>query len=617
MRIRPIRASLMWTFAAFVLLALGLLGSVSLYFFKATLLETARDNSTSLAKELARVIENYVVYMDDIALVVMNDEGVRSYLADPARSEAATKRRVSAFLSSIRSVRKDIDGIFLVPGPTAAAEGGAGRIDASLVVASAPGGGVNRDFDFGARLGELQSRARPGSGPIVSASRVESLVDGRYPWVVSLLRRVPGGAGWIQVDLNYAIIEDLCRDIQLGKSGYVFIVDATGDIVYHPRQQLVYGGLRTERIPEILALHGGSLSVRVDGRDVLYSAVGTQRTGWTVVAVSRIDELFAGANRAEYTFIMLAIACFAVSVLASSLVSTRISRPIESLRRSMQAVESGNFDIDITVNCRNEVWELARDCDIAVKKVRDLIEENSRDAEQKRLLELRALQAQINPHFLYNTLDSIIWMMELGETGKAIDVTSALAKFFRLGINRGSEVIAIRTEAEYLETYLSIQKTRYEKRLDYEISFDPAIQGLRILKLLVQPIVENAIYHGIKNKEGPGLVRVMGRLEGNVVVIRVDDDGVGMSEAQLAELRRSLAEGASAGTRPAGEGGEKRERPAPVLDVAHSFGVGALNVQDRIRLYFGPDYGLSYESRAGLGTTATLRIPVMPAEVAS
>ena len=264
----------------------------------------------------------------------------------------------------------------------------------------------------------------------------------------------------------------------------------------------------------------------------------------------------------------------------------------------MQEVEKGNFDIDITVESDNEIFQLARDCDIAVKKVRDLIEQNRKEGEQKRLLELRALQAQINPHFLYNTLDSIIWMIELGENDEAIDVTSSLARFFRLGISRGSEYITIRTEIEYLETYLSIQKTRYKNKLDYELCFGPELYECRILKLLVQPLVENAIYHGIKNKESPGVVRVSGEREGNALVIRVVDDGVGMDSGRLELLGRRLAN-------PGGrDADDESTRPS-------SGGVGVRNVQERIRLCFGSEYGLSFESRPGQGTTALIRIPIV------
>ena len=251
----------------------------------------------------------------------------------------------------------------------------------------------------------------------------------------------------------------------------MFILSHSGDIVYHPRQQLIYGNLKSERIPEILTLRDGNLRTVVDGRPILYTVVSSKDTGWVVVAVSYLDELFRASREAEYVFLMLSLLVLVGAVAAGMAVSSNISRPIESLRRSMQAVENGNFDIDITVNARNEVYQLARDCDIAVKKIRDLMAQNREEQEIKRKLELRSLQAQINPHFLYNTLDSIIWMIELGENERAIDMTSSLARFFRIGISRGEETISVTTEIEYMETYLGIQKQRYKDKLSYEILF--------------------------------------------------------------------------------------------------------------------------------------------------
>jgi two-component system sensor histidine kinase YesM len=594
MRIRRIQSTLVRAFALIVVMTIALLGTVSLNFFRKTLVDSAKQSTMQFAAQLSRIVDNYITYMNDIALVVMEDQDVRAYMAAPAASSGRDRSRIALFLGSIREVRKDIDGVFLVPSPRATA-----GATPAYVIASSPGAKVNPDYDFGRFASASAAAGLRGDSPFVSSAHVENMIDGRYPWVISLVRELAGGdgsaLGYIQVDLNYAIIEDLCKDIQLGSSGYVFILDKTGDIVYHPRQQLIYGNLKTERIPELLALREGFLTSDVDGRDILYTAKSSGRTGWIIVVVSYFSELLAGSRRAIYTFVLLAILCFTVSVFVSSFVSVRISRPIEALRRSMQEVEKGNFEMDITVECSNEVYQLARDCDIAVKKVRDLIEQNRKDSEQRRLLELRALQAQINPHFLYNTLDSIIWMVELGENQRAIEVTSSLARFFRLGINRGSEIITIRTEIEYLETYLSIQKTRYKDKLDYEISFQPELYGSRILKLLVQPLVENAIYHGIKNKESPGVVRVYGEKEGAAMIIRVSDDGVGMDAERLDALRRSLSEP------PAYEAEAETSRG----------GVGVRNVQERISLYFGSEYGLAFESTLGAGTTAIVRIPLV------
>ncbi|HVP19762.1 MAG TPA: sensor histidine kinase [Spirochaetia bacterium] len=582
MKIRRIQDTLIRAFSALIVFALLLLGFLAYYYLHKILIQNAEETTMQLVSQLNRVIENYISYMDDIALMAVNNEDVRGFIGNRGADSPGLRAKIEKSFEAIRTVRRDIDSVFVITRD--------GR-----AIAATQGGGLNPTVALRERFAELSAGVVPDR-PSVSSAHVENLVESRYPWVISLVRAVraePSGAsmGLIQVDLNYEIIARLCRNIQLGKSGYVFILNHAGDIVYHPRQQLIYGNLKTELIPEILSLNGGNLSAVVDGRAILYTAVSSRETGWEVVAVSYLDELFSASREAEYYFIMLSLLVFMGAIGVAFLISFNISKPIESLRRSMQAVESGNFDIDITVNARNEIFQLARDCDIAVKKVRDLIEQNRREQELKRKLELRSLQAQINPHFLYNTLDSIIWMIELGESDRAIDMTSSLAKFFRIGISRGSETISVRTEIEYVQTYLEIQKQRYKDKLSYEIIFAPELSDHQILKLLIQPLVENAIYHGIKNMEGPGLIRITGSLDDGAIVIRIRDNGVGMRAEQLDALRDGL------------------------IEPNHANGVGVRNVQERIHVYFGLDYGVSFESTPGAGTVATIRIPVIAGDV--
>jgi two-component system sensor histidine kinase YesM len=581
-KFHSIQNTLIRAFAALIVFTILLLGAISLYFLRETLVQNAESTTTQLVNQMNRVIENYVKYMDDIALVTAKNEDVRAFMENPAADSPALRLKINQSFRAIRSVRKDIDSIFLI------------TRDGRAIAATQGEGHLNPSVDLESRFREIHEGLKPGF-PAVSSAHVENLVDDRYPWVISLARGMPAAAdarsvGIIQVDLNYEIIADLCRNIQLGTSGYVFILDGKGDLVYHPRQQLIYGNLKSERFSDVLALNGGYLRTVVDGREVLYTAASSSQTGWTVVAVSYPDELFSSRRHAEYYFLMLALLSFVTAIGAAHLISTTISKPIGKLRRSMQAVESGNFDIDITVQTSNEIYQLAQDCDIAIKKVRDLIEQNRKEQELKRALELRALQAQINPHLLYNTLDSIIWMIELGENQNAIDMTSSLAKLFRLAISKESEMISIRNEIEYVEAYLAIQKQRYKEKLSYEISFSPELYGLKIMKLLIQPLVENALYHGIKGMDGPGHIKIIGSREDSAVVIRVGDNGVGMS----AEILDALNEGN--------------------VEPSTSGGVGVKNVQERIRLSFGPEYGVRLESSPGEGATAVVRIPVIPGE---
>lgn len=571
MKIRTIRSTLIQAFSLVIVLSIVVLGVFSLFIFQRTLVNNSLDSTQQLIAQLNRVLDSYISYMDDIALVVLGNGDTRELMAD-SRPRRDLESRVSRLLESIRTVRRDIDSIFLFA-------------DDTRVLSSDPERRVN-PFLSARRLGWFLPLKEPGAQSVISAARVENLFADRYSWVVSLVRG-DKRRGRVQVNLNYAIINDLCRAVQLGATGYIFIINAKGEIVYHPRQQLIYSGIRSEPIDRILELRNGSVPLHIKGRDAFYSTVTSDQTGWTVVAVTYLDEIFYNSRDIEYFYLMIAIGSFLLAVVFAWGVSRKVSLPIEELRSIMQRVETGNFDLEITVHANNEIYELARDCDIAIKKIRDLLAQNQREQEIKRKQDLLMLQSQINPHFLYNTLDSIIWLVELGKYPEAIEMTVSLARFFRFGISKGSEIISVGDEIEHIRCYLTIQKMRYQSKLEFSLDIQPGVSSCRCLKLLLQPLVENAIYHGIKNRESGGVIRVEGYCLEDTVVLRIHDNGIGMDAAMIHAL--SL--------------------PEPDLPGSPVVHIGVRNVQERIRLYFGEPFGLHFASAPGEGTVVTIILP--------
>jgi two-component system sensor histidine kinase YesM len=576
-------------FTVLIVIAIVTIGVFSFYLFNDTLRRNSLDNTYQVVTQLNRVIDTYISYMDDISLFVIYNLDVRNYIraafnerAVPGRDptsidRSAMKEKITSLFQSTISVRKDIQSIMLM-------------LDNKQIVTNQLGDKINPYAEW------IPAADSTGAASLLSASLsssyVQDIIAGKYPWVITLSRdvwseRTNVHRGMLLVNLNYRVIEELCSDIQLGKSGYVFIISHTGEIVYHPRQQLIYSGLKSELIDRVKDTPNGHLTMEVDGREVLYTLKTSQYTGWTVVGVSYLDELFYNRSDLEYYFAIIAISCFFASVIISFFISMRITRPIEVLRRSMQAVERGNFDIDIAVNSSAEVNGLAQDFGIAIKKIKELIVQNAQESEQKRKHELKALQAQISPHFLYNTLDSIIWMMECGENEDAIVMTSTLAKFFRLGISKGGDIITVQDEIDHLNCYLTIQKMRYKDKLDFLVDVNPRICTYRTLKLLIQPLVENAIYHGLKTQDRIGMLKVLGDKEGDDLIFKVIDNGTGMTGQELSRLNNSPPTAKGLG------------------------GVGVTNVQERIRLYFGASYGVTFESARGEGTVATIRLPAL------
>ena len=253
----------------------------------------------------------------------------------------------------------------------------------------------------------------------------------------------------------------------------------------------------------------------------------------------------------------------------------------------MAKVQEGDFETaDVEVVSGNEIGSLTTSFNVMTHRIQELMEQNIYEQKEKRKSELKALQSQINPHFLYNTLDSIIWMAEGKKNEEVVLMTASLARLLRQSISNEDELVPIGQEVEYARSYLTIQKMRYKDKLEFQIDVAPEISNIMIIKLVLQPIIENAIYHGLKYKESIGLLIVHGYAQDNHAVLEIIDNGIGMDEETLEHIF------------------EKHKVNY------HSNGVGVYNVQKRLQLYYGSDYGITYKSRVGEGTMATITIPM-------
>lgn len=271
-----------------------------------------------------------------------------------------------------------------------------------------------------------------------------------------------------------------------------------------------------------------------------------------------------------------------------SLFSKRITEPIEELCGHTRELAKGKLECNAPTSNITELQVLSDQYNQMVIQIRKLIDNIKLEQEHQRQTELQLLQSQINPHFLYNTLDAIVWLAEGRQHEKVVQMITAFSSFLRIGLNKGHDFIRIREEAEHVRSYLEIQHFRYEDILEYEIEIDPAISGYYILKLMLQPIVENALYHGIKNKRDKGFLKVSGWEEKGVVIFQIEDNGIGMKPEKLEQVRRLVSQ-------------------EQTLNRSENFGMA--NVAERIRLNYGAEYGLLIESEYGKGTVVTVRLP--------
>jgi two-component system sensor histidine kinase YesM len=312
----------------------------------------------------------------------------------------------------------------------------------------------------------------------------------------------------------------------------------------------------------------------------------SEKTGWTVVGVANINELFVNREETQTIYLESALLLLLSAFVIAVLFSDKLAKPITALKLSMKEVEKGNFDgVKVVRRGEDEIGMLYNSFYAMTEEIQNLMEDKSRSQKEKYRLELRALQAQINPHFMYNTLDSIVWMAEGGNNKEVVIMTSTLGKLLRQSISNEEEFVTIEREVDYAKSYLIIQKMRYTDQLTFEIEVDPAIYNYKIVKLTLQPLVENAIYHGIKYKETMGKIVITGKETEEGILIQIIDDGIGMEEETLNHIF------------------DKKKR------INKNNGVAVENVNRRLKLYYGENYGLQYESKLNVGTIVSIFLP--------
>lgn len=417
--------------------------------------------------------------------------------------------------------------------------------------------------------------------------------------------------GVVLIDLKLRVIAETVKDVRLGKTGYLMVMDDSGENIYAPPHPLVRQ-IRKEWFGDNAA---GTFPKDIDGNRIQFIYRKSSFTGWTTIGVFSSREAVMAVREVRFYLVSFVFMVCMLGITASYFVSHSISLPIRQLMSFMQKAESGDLTIRHVGRRNDEIGLLGQSFNRMLAKINQLISLVESNERQKREAELRILQAHIKPHFLYNTLDTIHWLSRKHGAQEVADVVESLSKLFRLGLSKGQEMISVLDEIDHVESYLKIQKTRYQEKLHYEIDWDPAVLDWQVMKLIIQPIVENAIYHGIKERRGPGHIRVEVSTDKRVLIIRVSDDGQGFEAEKLRTLRHKL-DSVAAKLEDRSSLDRKEEKSRAVIESysRQTGGYGLLNVHERIRLTYGSPYGLSVESEWGKGTTVTIVHPIVKRE---
>ena len=524
--------------------------------YRRAIVQNAR---TSSAQAVTQVSNTVASYLEDM------DQAMDSVTQTLGQSAARRDSMLEAFLN----FRPDVVAVTSYDGAGSLLDCWAQGRDPKEKIA------VNLSFDY--------DQARRTADSFMTAPHVETIFDRYYPWVVTMTARLDEGgeAAWVSLDLSFSSLSSYINNVGIGTRGYCFLLDAGGNIIYHPQQQLIYSGLKSEDTAALAALEDGVY----DNGTVITCVNSVEDSGWRVVGVSYVDEL-VDRNMAEMMQLSALLGALVLggAVLTSWLLSRLLGRPLRGLAAAMESFEkdADHFTYH-PVGGTREVQELSASFSHMVGRIQQLMVTVRQEEVNLRKTELKALQAQINPHFLYNTLDSIAWMCEQGQNADAVRMVHALARLFRISISKGHELIPIAREIEHAESYLQIQKYRYKNRFTYHFEVDPGCLDYLCNKITLQPIIENAINHGLDLMVEEGHITVQVCPDGQDILFRVRDDGVGMTPEQVAAI---LNKGPSDRT-----------------------GIGIKNVNDRLKIYFGKQYGLRIDSVPDEGTCVEIRMP--------
>lgn len=423
-----------------------------------------------------------------------------------------------------------------------------------------------------------------GGMPSLTSARMQNFNMDKDHWVISLSQEMKTSDGThlgvLVMDFKYSVIEDYLQMVDLGKGGYRYILNSNDEVVYHHDTSYFVAGKKKDALIQMSHMDVGYDAAM----NVLIHKYPIEGTDWTLYGVATLDNLEVIKRQLIETIIFVGGIGLLGMFLVGLYLASQVTGSIKRLEEAMASIDDDLSQEMLVLDGTTEIVSLAEHYNDMLTRIRDLMADVSTKEQAIRAYELNVLHSQINPHFLYNTLDTIVWMAEFGNSEKVIHITKALARFFRLSLSGGSEMTTIENEVDHVRQYLFIQKERYGEQLNYKIDLEEGLEAISIPKIILQPLVENAIYHGIRQLERPGQIKVEVHKTGANIEMMVTDNGEGFD------------------TNNTTKGSERGE--------VKLGGVGLKNVDQRLKLLYGKEYGVNVDSVIGEGTRIKLTLPI-------
>ena len=534
-----------------------ILSAYSLYFNRVTNQATTQMDATS-----NQVLKNYESYFDSV--VSVSDSILSTY---NSIDEDKQKDEVSTYFDTIKSVKGEI-------------------IDMSLYKAS-DGSVISSDSGSSPSNVALSTDwfSKAANNKLISNFTLDSSAsEGEHRFVFSRFASYDKNDAYdavLKIEYDFSKIVDTVSQVSLGEAGRFTIYDKNYNIVYSSNSSAI-----SDEISLIKDLVIGTSDVTFDGHSFHLYAATISNTTWRVAILMNTDLISATIAQFAWIISGIGVGLILIFMVVLIIIANSITNPIRRLQKEMAEIESLNYDgsLQSEVKGTKEVVELNKSFNSMMGRIKELMQSIVEEKEEQRKSELKALQNQINPHFLYNTLDSVIALIDKGENEQAEKMIVALSKFFRISISKGHNVIPLTSEVEHAKYYLLIQKMRFGDTFSYDIKVEEGLENYYVVKLILQPIVENSIGHGLKEGE-EGHITINAYTQDKFIRFDVSDDGYGMTPAKVNELENSLT------------------------DNSVYQGVGLKNVFQRLRIYYGNEANVIIHSEEDIGTTISILIP--------
>lgn len=572
---------MMFNYIIVILLTVVTLSSLNFNIVRRSLENVTNNHTIQMVQQVQTNIEFYIKNMEKIIKFISEDTSLTQYVNQNYKTDEgkqALENDILDLLNIYTKIELDISGILF------ADEYGSYLSNNMKKIETTP---LTMDFWY------AQAMTNPDEIHLFSkpiGRNVRSIYD-YYSAdnVISIAKAVKNSngdiKGVIMLDMKLTVIEDIIDNIVLGKSGFLYVGDVNGDVVYAPINNIVY------RIhPKLIKDNQQGSIHTIDDSTYQILKDYSNYTSWNVIGIFPTNETLSIIIEVIMYIVLYGILILFFAIIFSGLLARTLTKPISKLRKLMARAENGQLEVRFESKYNDEIGRLGKSFNHMLESIRNLINLVYIEQQQKREAELKAFQAQIKPHFLYNTLDTINWMAQDYEADDISEIVTSLTNLFRISLSKGKEIITLREEIRHVESYLTIQMARYEDKFDYNIKYDRTLSDCKVIKLILQPIVENAIYHGIKESEHKGHIWITIEELNNRICCRISDDGIGIENEMIEEMNLIF-------------NGKKTK--------SSRYGIGIFNVNERLKLSFGNEYGIKIDSIKGEGTTIYICHPII------